>query len=62
MYSGFGQMTDLKNAGAENNARVVVIEHAPADTEMPKAISPLAMSASVVQFPRLRQWVQRHAA
>lgn len=62
VYSGFGKMTDLKNAGAESGARVVVIEDAPADTEMPKAITLLAMSATVVQFSRLRQWAQRHAA
>ena len=62
VYSGFGKMTDLKNAGAESGARVVVIEDAPADTEMPKAISLLAMSSTVVQVPKLRQWAQRHAA
>lgn len=62
VYSGFGKMTDLKNAGAESGARVVVLEDAPGDPEMSKAISLLAMSATVVQFPKLRQWVQRHAA
>jgi Domain of unknown function DUF1828 len=62
VYSGFGKMTDLKNAGAESGTRVVVLEDAPGDPEMPKAVSLLAMSATVVQFPRLRQWVQRHAA
>lgn len=62
VYSGFGKMTDLKNAGADSGARVVVLEDAPADAEMPKAVSLLAMSATVVQFPELRQWVQRHAA
>jgi hypothetical protein len=62
VYSGFGKMTDLKNAGAEGGARVVVLEDAPGDPEMAKAISLLAMSATVVQFPKLRQWVQRHAA
>ena len=62
VYSGFGKMTDLKNAGADSGMRVVVLEDAPADSEYPKAISLLAMSATVVQFPRLRQWVQRHAA
>lgn len=62
VYSGFGKMTDLKNAGAESGARVVVLEDAPGDPEMSKAVSLLAMSATVVQFPKLRQWVQRHAA
>ena len=62
VYSGFGKMTDLKNAGADNGARVVVIEDAAADSEMPKAISLLAMSATVVQFTKLRQWAQRHVA
>lgn len=62
VYSGFGKMTDLKNAGAESSARVVILEDAPGDPEMSKAISLLAMSATVVQFPKLRQWVQRHAA
>lgn len=62
VYSGFGKMTDLKNGGAESGARVVVLEDAPGDPEMPKAISLLAMSATVVQFPKLRLWVQRHAA
>ncbi len=62
VYSSFGKMTDLKNAGAESGARVVVLEDAPGDAEMPKAISLLAMSATVVQFPRLREWIQRHAA
>ena len=55
-------MTDLKNAGAETGARVVVLQDAPGDLEMSKAISLLTMSATVVQFPRLRQWIQRHAA
>ncbi len=62
VYSGFGKMTDLKNAGADSGARVVVLETAPGDLEMPKAVSLLAMSATVVQFPKLRQWLQRHAA
>lgn len=62
VYSGFGKMTDLKNAGADSGSRVVVLEDAPGDVEMPKAISLLAMSATVVQFPRLRQWLQKHAA
>jgi hypothetical protein len=62
VYSGFGKMTDLKNAGAAGGTRVVILEDAPGDPEMPKAVSLLAMSATVVQFPRLRQWVQRHAA
>ncbi len=62
VYSGFGKMTDLKNAGADSGARVVVLEAAPGDLEMPKAVSLLAMSATVVQFPKLRQWLQRHAA
>ena len=62
VYSGFGKMTDLKNAGAEIGSRVVVLEDAPGDSEHAKAVSLLAMSATVVQFPRLRQWVQRHAA
>lgn len=62
VYSGFGKMTDLKNAGADSGARVVVLEDAPGDPEMSKAVSLLAMSATVVQFPRLRQWIQRHAA
>lgn len=59
VYSGFGKMTDLKNAGAESGARVVVLEDVPHDPEMPKAMSLLAMSATVVQFARLRQWVAR---
>lgn len=62
VYSGFGKMTDLKNAGASGGARVVVLEDAPADPEMPKAVSLLAMSATVVQFPKLRQWLHLHAA
>lgn len=62
VYSGFGKMTDLKNAGADSGARVVVLEDAPEDSEQTKAVSLLAMSANVVQFPKLRQWVQRHAA
>jgi len=62
VYAGFGKMTDLKNAGAESSARVIVLEDAPGDPEMPRAVSLLAMSAAVVQFPRLRQWVHKHAA
>lgn len=62
VYSGFGKMTDLKNAGAESSSRVIVLEDAPTDTEMPKAVSLLAMSATVVQFPKLRQWLHKHAA
>lgn len=62
VYSGFGKMTDLKNAGADSGARVIVLEDVPSDPEIAKAISLLAMSATVVQFPKLRQWVQRHVA
>lgn len=62
VYSSFGKMTDLKNAGAATHTRVVVMEGVPVDEEMPKAISLLATSAKVVAFPMLRDWVRRHAA
>ncbi len=59
VYMGFGKMMDLKNAGADSTARIVVIEDASNDVEIPKAITMLAMCASVVKYSNLKPWAER---
>lgn len=59
VYSGFGKMMDLKNAGA---SRIVVLEDAANDSEFPKAQTLLGMSATVVKYSNLREWARKHAA
>ncbi len=60
VYAGFGKMMDLKNAGADSSARIVVIEDASNDSEIPKAITMLAMCASVVKYSNLKPWAERY--
>jgi len=59
VYAGFGKMMDLKNAGAVDESRIVVIDDSSNDIEVPKAISYLANCASVVRYSNLRGWAQR---
>ncbi len=59
VYTAFGKMMDLKNAGADSSARIVVIEDASNDPEISKAVTMLAMCASVVKYSNLRLWSER---
>ncbi len=59
VYSGFGKMMDLKSAGADGESRIVILDDASNDPEIPKATTMLAMCASVVNFSNLRPWAQR---
>lgn len=62
VYRGFGKMMDLKNAGADDEARTVVIEDTYRDTEIPKAVTLLANCANVVYFSNLHGWLERLVA
>lgn len=59
VYRGLGKMLDLKNAGADDAARTIVIDDARPDEELAKAITLLAVAATVVNFSRLRTWAER---
>lgn len=64
VYKAHGKMFDLKNAGAENSQRIVVMEDMPGDTEVGKAITLLSYTATVLPFTHREQWLPRfrHAA
>ncbi|MBC7437677.1 MAG: DUF1828 domain-containing protein [Bdellovibrionales bacterium] len=62
VYAGFGKMIDLKQAGADDASRVVVLEEAANESDMNKAISLLAEGAAVVAFSKLPAWARRKAA
>ncbi len=61
VYRGFGKMMDLKNAGASDDTRAIVIEDAANDPEIPKAVTLLANCATVIRFSSLTPWAQRLA-
>lgn len=59
VYRGLGKMLDLKNAGASDEARAVVIEDTVSDDEIAKAITLLTISCSVIHFSKLSHWARR---
>jgi len=62
VYRGLGKMIDLKNAGASDGSRVIVMEDAANDVEIANAISLLSITANVVNFSRLEAWASKVAA
>lgn len=62
VYRGFGKMMDLRNAGAEDGTRAIVIEDAANDPELPKAITLLSNCATVIYFSKLVPWAKKLAA
>ncbi len=62
VYRGLGKMIDLKNAGASDKSRVIVLEDVAAnDPELANAVSLLSITANVVQFSRLDSWARKIA-
>jgi hypothetical protein len=59
VYRGLGKMLDLKNAGAEEHSRSVILEDATPDEEIAKAATLLTVCASVVYFSKIHQWASR---
>jgi len=61
VYSAFGKMTDLKNAGATDTARVFVLEDTSIDfdKEHDKAVGVLSGCGSVVTQKALRRFTTR---
>jgi hypothetical protein len=62
VYRGLGKMIDLKNAGAADSSRVVVLEDvssAPGDEDIASATALLSITASVVRFSKLNTWANR---
>lgn len=58
VYRGLGKMLDLKNAGADDAARTVVIDDSEPDEEIGKAITLLTIACSVVYFSKLAPWAR----
>lgn len=56
VYRGLGKMLDLKNAGADDKSRIIVIEDVLGDEEVGKAATLLSVCATVVYFSHMRQW------
>src|SRR3569833_356839 len=53
VYRGLGKMLDLKNAGADEQNRALILEDNAGDDEIGKAATLLSVSASVVYFSRI---------
>jgi len=62
IYASWGRMTDLKNANIEGAKRLIVLEEAANDSDMKRAISLLADSASVVNYSKLSAWADQRRA
>jgi hypothetical protein len=60
VYRGLGVMLDLKNAGAQDASRAIVIEDSEEDLEIKKAVTLLSIAANVIYFSKLRQWVRNY--
>ena len=61
VYRGLGKMIDLKNAGAVDESRAVVIEDRVPDDEINNAITLLTIACTVVYFSKLTPWAKRFA-
>lgn len=62
VYKAYGKMADLKQAGADDEARYVVIEDDLDSAEIDNAVSFLADSANVLRFSRHDRWLQKLTA
>ena len=64
VYKAHGKMFDLKNAGAEDSQRIVIVEDQPDDAEIGKAVTLLSYTAMVLLYSHRTQWLERfrHAA
>lgn len=62
VYKAYGKMADLKNAGAEDEARYVVIEDDAENPEVDNAVSFLTDSATVLRFSRHERWLNKLVA
>lgn len=61
VYRGLGKMIDLKNAGASDRSRIIVVEDASNDAEIANAVSLLSITANVVQFSKIESWARKIA-
>lgn len=61
VYRGLGKMIDLKNVGADDASRIIIIEDEH-DDEPSKAITLLSITANVVPFSKISPWISKLAA
>jgi|SRR5581483_685073 len=61
VYRGLGKMIDLKNAGASDKSRIIVMEDAANDAEIANAVSLLSITANVIQFSKMEPWARKIA-
>ena len=62
VYRAYGKMTDLKEAGAEQSQRCVIVDDSSAnDEDMANAINLLSGSARVLRFSQRTEWLPRLA-
>jgi hypothetical protein len=59
VHNALGKMFDLKNAGAEDSQRIIVMEDVPDDVEVGKAVTLLSYTATVLLFSHRAQWLPR---
>jgi hypothetical protein len=63
VYRAYGKMTDLKEAGAEQSQRCIIVDDSSANQEeMASAITFLSGSARVLRFSQRTEWLPRLAA
>lgn len=62
IYASYGRMSDIKNAGADDIGRLIVLEDAANDAEMKKAVGLLSTASPIVYFSKLSKWADQHAA
>ena len=63
VYRAYGKMTDLKEAGAEQSQRYIIVDDSPTNhEEMANAITFLSGSARVLRFSQRAEWLPRLAA
>lgn len=61
VYRGFGKMMDLKNIGASDQQRIIIVDDRDAQDDLGQAITLLSTSANVVRFKSIDDWIRRVA-
>ncbi|GAA4400463.1 DUF1828 domain-containing protein [Quisquiliibacterium transsilvanicum] len=62
VYRTAGKMTDIREAGIASDRRVVVIDDRSAIDDIPRAMTLLGTSATVLEFSHRGSWIERFAA
>ncbi len=62
IYRATGKMLDIREAGVSPDRRVVVIDDSGSADEVPRAITMLNTSATVLPFSLRDKWLGRFAA